>query len=79
MKSIRFAPKFGHLLLSGSADTKVKIWDVYNKRQCMRTYMGHSAGIKEVNFNVKGDQFLSCSFDKTVKLWDVESGVCKAR
>jgi len=49
-QSIEFFPKFGHLLLSGSADTKVKLWDVYNHRNCKRTYFGHDASVRHVTF-----------------------------
>ena len=50
VQSIQLFPGHGHLLLSGSADTKVKIWDVHNQRHCKRTYLGHTGGIKEVQF-----------------------------
>merc|ERR1719471_778307 len=38
---IRWFPGTAHLLLSGSSDNKVKLWEVYNKRRCVRTYSGH--------------------------------------
>ena len=75
-QSIEFFPKYGHLLLSGSADTKVKLWDVYNRRNVKRTYFGHGAAVRHVNFNDDGSQFLSSSWDRHVKLWDTETGKC---
>lgn len=75
---IRFLPNTGHLLLSGSQDARVKIWDVGRDRQCLRTFIGHSKPVKDVNFNVTGDKFLSLAYDKYIKVWDTESGRCIA-
>ena len=37
VQCIEFFPVTGHLLISGGNDTKVKIWDVFNKRNVKRT------------------------------------------
>ncbi|KAL7422565.1 hypothetical protein Q5752_003213 [Cryptotrichosporon argae] len=74
--SIKLFPKSGHLLLSGSMDTKIKLWDVYHEGNCLRTFMGHSQAVKDVAFNNAGTQFLSAAYDKHVKLWDTETGKC---
>ncbi|TXT15621.1 hypothetical protein VHUM_00124 [Vanrija humicola] len=76
VSAIRLFPKSGHLLLSGSMDTKIKLWDVYHDGNCLRTFLGHSQAVKDVTFNNDGSKFLSSSYDRTIKLWDTETGKC---
>jgi pre-mRNA-processing factor 17 len=77
--SLRFFPNSGHLLLSSSADSKIKLWDVHHDRELLRTYSGHSKAITDSTFNPNGTQFLSASFDRQMKLWDTEYGKCISR
>jgi pre-mRNA-processing factor 17 len=51
------------------------LWEFYNERRCIRTYVGHSQAVRDVNFNNTGTEFLSASYDKMVKLWDTETGM----
>ncbi|KAK1296957.1 hypothetical protein QJS10_CPB15g01730 [Acorus calamus] len=74
VSAIRFFPRHGHLLLSAGMDSKVKIWDVFESRKCMRTYMGHSKAVRDISFSNDGTKFLSASYDKNIKLWDTETG-----
>ncbi|KAF9273747.1 hypothetical protein BGZ68_001245 [Mortierella alpina] len=76
VSAIRFIPKSAHLLLSGSMDSKVKLWDVYHDRRVLRTFLGHSKAVRDVTFNNDGTKFLSASYDRNMKLWDTETGQC---
>lgn len=79
VSSIRFFPTSAHLLLSCSMDCKIKLWEVYGKRRCLRTFMGHSKAVRDISFNNSGTQFLSAAYDRYVKLWDTETGQCTGR
>ena len=70
---IRLFPRTGHLLLSAGLDGACKVWSVEGRR-CMRTYVGHSAAVRDVQFNNDGSKFVSASFDRFLRLWDVETG-----
>ncbi|KAG5929218.1 hypothetical protein E4U42_006768 [Claviceps africana] len=74
--ALQFFPGSGHLLLSASADTTVRIRDVYHDKELLRSYSGHSKAITDVCFNASGTQFLSASYDRMMKLWDTETGAC---
>lgn len=99
---IRLFPNTGHLLLSGSMDTKIKVsvlrcrrqhlsrrltylsricqlWDVYTHGNCLRTFHGHMKAVKDVTFSNDGRKFLSCGYDRQMKLWDTETGQCLKR
>lgn len=76
ISALRLFPQTGHLMLSASMDTKVKLWDVYHQGNCLRTFLGHNKPLRDVYFNNEGTQFLSASYDKQAKLWDTETGAC---
>lgn len=79
ISTIRWFPKTAHLLLSCSMDCRVKLWEVYNERRCIRTYYGHRQAVRDICFNNAGTQFLSAGYDRYIKLWDTETGQCVSR
>lgn len=74
VSAIRWFPKTAHLFLSCSMDCKIKLWEVYKDKRCIRTYYGHRQAVRDINFNNNGSQFLSAGYDRYIKLWDTEAG-----
>jgi pre-mRNA-processing factor 17 len=72
--AIEFFPEVGHFILSCSLDGKVKLWDLMTHKKCVRTYIGHQEGVRDICFSNEGTKFLSASFNKNIQLWDTEYG-----
>ena len=58
----------GGLLASGSADKKIKIWDM-TRWECVRTLEGHYGYVKALA-TLPGGQLASGSLDNNIKIWD---------
>lgn len=54
--------------VSGAADGEVRVWDL-PRRRCVWSVYGHRGFVRGLAVAPGGDAFLSCSEDKTVKLW----------
>jgi len=60
-----------NLILTGSHDTTVKVWDL-REGTCLRTYHDHREEVTSISV-ADETTFLSCSKDKSVKVWVVSS------
>lgn len=73
VSALRFAPHHGHLLLSVGMDGAARMWRT-SDFALARVYDGHVGAVRDASFDKEGGKFLTAGFDRTVKLWDVETG-----
>ena len=64
----------GTLLVSGSSDTELVIWDIMNEMGLYRL-KGHKDRITHTKFLV-GNRLVSSSKDTLLKIWDLETQSC---
>ena len=57
---------------TGCTDHKASLWSASG--QCLQQLAGHTDRLGKVAFHPCGNYFGTASFDRTWRLWDVESG-----
>ncbi|KAF7725007.1 hypothetical protein EC973_000500 [Apophysomyces ossiformis] len=62
------------LAATGSVDGKISVWDVQTQR--LRSTLTHEDAIIKVKFIRNSPMLVSCSADRSVKLWDTRTGQC---
>ncbi len=86
VRFVAFSPD-GRSIATASYDRSMKIWDVtkipdFSKKSgifaptCLHTLIGHQQAVSSIAFSPDGRQLVSSSFDKTIKVWDTNSGKC---
>ena len=60
---------------SASNDTKIKIWDFYNKK-CIKTLEGHEDCILSIILLKKNNLLCSGAADLTIRIWEWEKNSC---
>ena len=71
IRALTFSPD-GTMLASASR-TQIKLWDLETRTELM-TLKGHTDTIDSVVFSPDGKMLASGASDKTVKLWNIETG-----
>ncbi|MGB3207244.1 MAG: hypothetical protein WBB28_19845 [Crinalium sp.] len=63
----------GKILISGSFDKDIKIWDL-STGELINTLSGHTKAVFCVAISLDGKILASGSWDETIKLWEMDSG-----
>lgn len=58
------------ILISGSRDARLKFWDVSRGYELVEEVVAHMYAINHVVFSPDHQHFVSCSMDKSIKVWD---------
>lgn len=69
--TVRFTPD-GRLLISGSRDARLKVWDAEAGYVQTTEVVAHLYAINHLDFSPDGKHFVTCSMDKSIKVWDTE-------
>ncbi|KAF0986510.1 hypothetical protein HZS_3681, partial [Henneguya salminicola] len=63
----------GYKFLSGSADSNIVLWE---NGLPSKTFFGHEGPVRDIAILRIDTEFLSCSNDSTIRLWDMNNGQC---
>jgi WD40 repeat protein len=61
------------LLFSGGRDAQLKVWDHQHAYENIFQAPAHMWAINDLAFSPDGEHFVTCSMDKTIKLWDART------
>ena len=78
VSSLAFRPDDPNVLVTGSWDKTVKLWDL-STSTCLSTMRGHNHYVSSLAFKPDDPNVLvTGAWDKTVKLWDLSSLRCRS-
>lgn len=74
--AVRWSPTHGALLASAGMDGKAYVWNAWGSpcNQMARCLNCHTEALKDLQWSLDGASVLSCGFDQTARLSDVETG-----
>jgi len=70
--TLTYSPDF-RLLLSGSRDAHLKVWDVSQAYALHTSVVAHMFAINHIAYRPDGQFLVTCSMDKSIKVWDAAS------
>jgi WD40 repeat protein len=69
--TLRYVPGT-RFLISGSRDARFKVWDPQSGFGQVEEVVAHMYAINHIEFSPDGKHFVTCSMDKSIKVWHTE-------
>ncbi|XP_064074024.1 DDB1- and CUL4-associated factor 10 homolog isoform X3 [Vanessa tameamea] len=63
----------GRMFATCSDDTTIALWDVRNLKKKIRSLLGHSNWVKNIEFSVKDKLLVTSGLDGSIYTWDINS------
>ncbi|RSH85221.1 rRNA-processing protein sof1 [Saitozyma podzolica] len=71
---LSWCPTLPTVLLLGSEDHNLYTFDIRNLNSPSQIYKGHVGGVMGCDWSPTGEEFVSGSYDRTIRLWNRDAG-----
>ncbi|GAB4208544.1 MAG: NB-ARC domain-containing protein [Coleofasciculaceae cyanobacterium] len=75
ISSVHWSPD-GKLLATSDTHGEIDVWREFADGEQLLSLTGHTSWVRTVAFSPDGRTLVSCSTDRTIKLWDIGTGEC---
>ncbi|KAI3404823.2 CDC4 [Candida oxycetoniae] len=73
-QSVRSISGCGNIIISGSYDSTVRVWDLLDSGNCKHILQGHQDRVYSTAIDFKRNVCFSGSMDSTINVWNFETG-----
>lgn len=74
-QSVRSVLGHGNIVISGSYDSTVRVWDLMNNASCKHVLIGHHDRVYSIAMDFENKTCFSGSMDSTINVWNFETGL----
>ena len=73
-QSVRSISGYGNIIISGSYDSTVRVWDLLDNGRCKHVLQGHQDRVYSTAMDFKSKTCFSGSMDSNINIWNFETG-----